>query len=264
MKPTRRKPICHILSRSSRGLLWSKPMIRTSSWAFSDTSGRIPGRQSRSVAQLVCAYALRSCLCLLIFTLLSSPCWGDQSASPAVDDAGEAAFGYGKQEWTIAAGKGFGDGLWGSNNGNLKEIRYAAFKPHWAIGLTDPLGEGSWYKGNLDLLIEGASLFEYHPQHGFAGGATLLFRYNFLQIERIVPFVEIGAGLLGTDLDLNEQSDGFNFSIQGGLGFHYFLKPRWAVTAEWRLHHISNAGLRQPNSGINSSLFLLGTSFFVK
>jgi opacity protein-like surface antigen len=180
------------------------------------------------------------------------------------NDAGGTAFGYGKQEWSIAAGYGFGVGLEGSNRGNLKEIRYAAFMPHWAIGLTDPLGEGSWYKGNLDLLIEGASLFEYHPEHGFAGGATLLFRYNFLQIEHIVPFLEAGAGILGTDLDLHGQSDGFNFSVQGGLGFYYFLQPRWAVTAEWRLYHISNAGLRQPNSGINSSLFLLGTSFFLK
>ena len=173
-------------------------------------------------------------------------------------------FGYGKQEWSIAAGYGFGVGINGSNDGNLKKIRYAALIARWGVGLTDPIGEGTWYRGNLDLMIEGTCLFEYRPQHGFAGGGRLMFRYNFLQNRRVVPFVELGGGMLGTDLDLNGQSDGFNFSVQGGVGTHYFVLPHVAITAEWRLYHISNAGLRQPNSGINDSLFLLGASFFVR
>jgi lipid A 3-O-deacylase len=198
--------------------------------------------------------------------LLSEPCLADPEEPPGAKEElpAEAVFGYGNQEWSIAAGYGFGVGLEGSNRGNLKEIRYAALIPRWGIGLTDPIGEGTWYRGNLDLLIEGACLFEYHPEHGFAGGGTLMLRYNFLQHQRVVPFVELGGGILGTDLDLKEQSDGFNFSVQGGVGAHYFVLPHVAVTAEWRLHHISNAGLRQPNSGINDSLFLLGASFFVR
>ncbi|MFQ5990136.1 MAG: acyloxyacyl hydrolase [Candidatus Methylomirabilales bacterium] len=35
------------------------------------------------------------------------------------------------------------------------------------------------------------------------------------------------------------------------------------MTAEWRLHHISNAGSNDPNNGINSSLFLVGLSTFL-
>ena len=91
-----------------------------------------------------------------------------------------------------------------------------------------------------------------------------MLRYNFLESGRVVPFIEAGAGLLGTDFDLKGQSDGFNFSVQGGLGLHFFVLPRVAVTAEARLHHISNAGLRQPNNGINDCLFLLGASFFLR
>lgn len=221
-------------------------------------------RSSRHDAALVRSYCRRVLLCLMTSTLLSPVCVADQAGSPELNDWAGAAFGYGKQELSIAAGYGFGVGFYGSNNGNLKEIRYAALVPHWGVGLTDPFGVGSWYQGNLDLLVEGAALFEYHPEHGFAGGGTLMFRYNLLQYERVVPFAEIGAGLVGTDLDLKEQSDGFNFSVQGGLGCYYFVWPRLAVTAEWRFHHISNADLRNPNSGINSSLFLVGTSFFLR
>jgi hypothetical protein len=199
-------------------------------------------------------------------TLLSQPCVADpgDSSTPTTQVQPDANFGYGKQEWSLAVGYGFGVGLGGSNNGNLKQIRFAAVVPRWGIGLTDPLAEGAWYRGNLDLLVEGAALFEYHPEHGFAGGATLMLRYNFLQSERVVPFIEAGAGLVGTDFDLRGQSDGFNFSLQGGLGFHAFLMPRLALTAEARLHHISNAGLRVPNDGINDCLFLVGASFFMK
>ena len=135
-------------------------------------------------------------------TLLSSLCWADQPVSTGLEGPAGTAFGYGKQEWAIAAGYGFGLGLNGDCGCNLKDIRYAALVPRWGIGLTDPLAEESWYRGNLDLLLEGAFLFAYQPEHGFAGGATLMFRYNFLKYEHLVPFVEAGAGILGTDLDL--------------------------------------------------------------
>jgi len=199
-------------------------------------------------------------------SLLARPSRADTPAPPPSADGAQtyADFGHGKQEIAIAGGYGFGVGIGGSNSGNQKETRYAALVPRWGIGLTDPLGEGTWYKGNLDLLVEGAFLFQYHPVNGFAGGGTLIFRYNFLQYERLIPFIEAGGGIVGTDLDLKGQSDGFNFSLQGGLGLHFFLSPRLALTAEARLHHISNAGLRQPNDGINDILFLAGASFFLR
>jgi hypothetical protein len=205
----------------------------------------------------------------LFFTslaLLAQTSLADQTGQQAstADAQPSANFGYGKQELALSGGYGFGVGIQGSNNGNLKDIRYGALVPRWGIGLSDPLGEGSWYEGNFDLLIEGAFLFQYQPTHGFAGGGTLMFRYNFLQCGPVVPFIEAGAGLMGTDLNLKEQSDGFNFSLQPGLGFHVFLLPNMAVTAEARFHHISNAGLRSPNSGINDVLFLLGASLFIR
>ena len=210
--------------------------------------------------------ALRA-LVFTAFPLLSHPCQADSKepdASPLAVEETNDLFGYGKQEWSIAAGYGFGVGLMGSNDGNLKELRYATVIPRWGIGLGDPLAVSSWYKGNFDLLVEVPLLFAYHPEHGFAGGGTLMLRYNFLQLARVVPFIEAGAGVVGTDFDLKGQSDGFNFSLQGGLGFHFFVLPQVALTAESRFHHISNAGLRQPNSGINDCVFLIGTSFFVR
>jgi hypothetical protein len=66
--------------------------------------------------------------------------------------------------------------------------------------------------------------------------------------------VGTGAGVLNAGLD--RQSDGFNFLLQGGLAYRW---KNWR--AEARIHHISNAQLRQPNSGINGALFLIGYRF---
>ena len=60
-----------------------------------------------------------------------------------------------------------------------------------------------------------------------------------------------GAGVLDADLDW--QSDGLNFLLQGGVGFHV---RDWRV--DLRLHHISNARLRSPNRGTNGVLVLVG------
>ena len=56
------------------------------------------------------------------------------------------------------------------------------------------------------------------------------------------------------DYDLVDQSDGFNFVIQGGVGLRYWLpeRRRGAVDLPARFHHISNAGLRLPDLSIES------------
>lgn len=158
-------------------------------------------------------------------------------------------------------GHGLGLGFAGSQGRDAEDVEFAALLPRWGIGLTNPLGAG-WYRGSVELLVEGALLFAFQPKGGFAGGATLGFRWNFLASPRLVPFVEMAAGIVDLEFDLHSQADGISFTPQAGVGFHYWTSRRTALTGEWRLHHISNADLRDPNDGINDSLFLVGVSFF--
>ena len=58
---------------------------------------------------------------------------------------------------------------------------------------------------------------------------------------------------MGTRLD---------FSYQGGAGIQYFLRKDLALMAEYRYHHVSNAGTDACNEPINSSKFLIGFSFY--
>jgi opacity protein-like surface antigen len=58
-----------------------------------------------------------------------------------------------------------------------------------------------------------------------------------------------------------EQGTQFNFLEQGAAGAHYYLNNNLAITADYRFRHVSNAGIDEPNGGINTSFFLLGATY---
>ena len=143
----------------------------------------------------------------------------------------------------------------------LRDVSIVELVPRFGIGLTRPLGGDAWYRGNPELLLEGAFLFNTRPS-GWAAGGGLTLRYNFTAGSRLVPFVEANGGMLHLDFDLLGQSDGFNFNVGFGAGLHWFAWDRVAVTPGVRWQHFSNAGTSVPNLGINDVLFLLGASYF--
>ena len=203
-----------------------------------------------------------------VMLLLPRGGWGaDPSAAPPATEetaqSPERLFGFGKQEIGIAVGYAFPIPV-GARTNDIEDLQYVAVLPRWGIGLSDPMGGDAWYRGNFELLVEGTLLVEVEPRSGVAGGGVLMFRYNFLPGGNFIPFVEAGGGFLGLSFDVDGQDNGFNFSVQGGLGCHYFVSERTALTGEWRWIHISNADTREPNDGLDSSLFLVGMSLFLE
>lgn len=148
------------------------------------------------------------------------------------------------------------------------DVRMLAVMPRTGIGLTDPFGGEAWYRGSLDLSLEPQLLGNFRRGGGFAGGLALLLRYHLLSEKiggrRLVPFVSGGGGVIGVDFDGRNQDDGFNFILQAGVGAHWMLTPTLALTFDGRWHHISNAGLRSPNEGIDDLLLLTGFTLFLK
>jgi lipid A 3-O-deacylase len=163
--------------------------------------------------------------------------------------------------WHFGFTTGWGHGM-ELGNGDASSLDYLALLPHAAVGLTDPMAPGSWYGGNVELVVEPSFLVSFDPDDGHAEGLGLLLRYNFLRGERFVPYLEAGAGIVNLDFDIQGQRDGFNFTPQGGAGFHYFIGERTALQLGYRFHHISNAYTRSPNEGINSHLTLVGFTLF--
>ncbi|HEU4345187.1 MAG TPA: acyloxyacyl hydrolase [Candidatus Binatia bacterium] len=176
----------------------------------------------------------------------------------------DSLFGFGRQSIGISAGHGLALPIGGTAGEGLRDVQFIYLSPRWGVGISDPMGGNRWFRGNFEFLVEGVFLYEFQPKNGIAGGITPLVRYNFLTGNRLIPFVQAGAGILALDFDLKRHADGLNFTLQGGAGIHYFIWDRAALTGEWRFHHLSNADLHRRNAGINSSVVLFGITLFLR
>lgn len=189
--------------------------------------------------------------------------WLGGAQTAAAEPAFEP-FQAGRQAISLAGGYAIGLPIGVAEGTDLEDVRMGAFLPSWSIGLTNSARPDHWYGGNLELLIEGAFLFNTEPSSGFAGGATATLRWNFVKPGRIVPYAEFGAGFGGLDFGLDKQADGFSFFLQAGLGARWFVRDRIALGGGWRFHHISNANTNLPNIGLDSSLFLASVTWYLR
>ena len=200
---------------------------------------------------------------LLWKSLVAVVCFLSTPAAASAVDA-QGAFAPGTWQLGLAGGYARGFGAFGSDGTESEAVRMGALLPSVGGSVTNSIAAGRWFGGGVSLLAEGQLLWNREPRKGFAGNAALVVRYHFLAPARhgFVPFVDGGVGLGSVDFDLDSQHDGFAFMLEGGVGLHAFLTPSLALSSSWRFHHLSNAGSRRPNVGINSQLFLLGINFF--
>ena len=203
-------------------------------------------------------------LLFLNFLFIATPVFSDEGDSRSMGDR----FGSGSRQIAVLGGYGIGFRMGSQadreSSRELAGVRLVEFIPRFGIGMTDRLGGDAWYNGSFETLFEGA-LFHNTAQNGGNGaGLGTTLRYNFLSSDRVVPFFDANFGIISLNLDLERQSDGFNFNVGFGGGAHWFVSDNAAITTEVRWQHISNAKTELPNDGINAGLFLLGYSYFYR
>lgn len=100
------------------------------------------------------------------------------------------------------------------------------------------------------------------PKTAYAAGLTLMYRYHFSSNRRFAPFVEIGPGFVLTNLNdkIEEIGGHFQFSAQAGIGVRTALSESSDLVLSARWLHLSNAGTRSPNTGLNNYLVTAGYS----
>jgi hypothetical protein len=172
-------------------------------------------------------------------------------------------FGRKRQQIGLVAGFGYGK-LHRRGSPVVSDVMYVPIYPRWSIGITNPLGGDSWYRGNVDIVLEGTFFYAVQPKGGYFAGATGGLRYNFLRSERFVPFIDLGAGVGSIQLNLRELSDGIGFPLYAGGGAHAFVSPTVAVTMHARWQHLSNGGLNDRNESLNDGVFLIGLTYFLR
>ena len=157
---------------------------------------------------------------------------------------------------------GYAQGTTVVGNGPSANRSAVFVMPRLGMVLTDPLGS-SWWQGNVEFLVQPLFARFTQPFAAEMAGGSLLLKYNFLSFGRWVPFWDVGAGMIWTNLAprIPEQSTQFEFVLETGPGVHYFVTDRIIWTMGVRLHHISNSNLGDRNTGINLVLPYVGLSF---
>jgi hypothetical protein len=174
----------------------------------------------------------------------------------------ETVFGPGRHAVSLTTGYGWGHELFGSERDAL-DVQTIPVLPRWSMGVTDVVGGGTVFAGVLDVAIEGLFLVNRQPREGSGAGGVAALRYNFLRGSRLVPYLGGGAGILSLDYDLRTHSDGLNFALFGEAGVSLLLSDRFALSGGYRFQHISNARMRTPNLGVDTSFACLGLVAFL-
>ena len=99
------------------------------------------------------------------------------------------------------------------------------------------------------------------PERNTETGVNFLLKYILTPGKNIQPYLKAGIGLVHITQETRDQVDGFNFLPQAGLGCSFFIKENSALSLEYRFRHLSNAGFKRPNSGIDADMFLMGVKF---
>jgi len=116
---------------------------------------------------------------------------------------------------------------------------------------------------NLKWVVEPWFAGITNHSDAFEFGVNLLyFKLDYDRGQTVVPFVAGGEGAMYTSLQGLHLGGPFEFSSAIGAGLHVFLTKQVALSLSYRLRHISNAGLRNENSGLNTDFFLVGLEEF--
>ena len=150
-------------------------------------------------------------------------------------------------EWSLSEGFGFTVNV---NSGRSHELALFAHP-----GISFRIGP------RFEWLIEGHFAHFFSPG-GYMVGAMPIGGRLYIGNGRRLVYATFGAGAGWTNLaELDEIDQKFNFLLQTGLGLRSPISDTQAWTLEVRWSHISNAGMNQPNLGLNMLVFLGGFRF---
>lgn len=131
--------------------------------------------------------------------------------------------------------------------------------------LTRPIGPG-FLKGRFEYAVDVMPVFMIFQPANRAYGAgfnPVNLKWNFETHGRIVPYVELGGGVVFTNVTVPTGTSRVNFTPTTAIGMHV-LGERFNWSIELRYMHISNAGLTTPNPGINTIQARIGFGWFTQ
>lgn len=141
---------------------------------------------------------------------------------------------------------------WGKTR---SDISFVAFHPRLGWFVAD----------RLELYGEATLLAYQQPRRAVAAGLGGLAGRLYWRTQRAwMPYVMLGGGLLWTSLNVPEVDRAFNFQIFYGVGLRQVRDKGPGLLVELRNHHISNAGTKGKNLGVNAATLLAGVEWTLR
>ena len=153
----------------------------------------------------------------------------------------------------------------GYGTSNIEEGKYKPLLMIWHIGfdLKEFTSERSVDRNNtISLYLEPQINPAFSPETDMEFGVGIGLKYMHQITDRLSAYVMASVGPHWITLQTKNQANGFIFSDMAGVGLSIFVTKSAALNLEFRARHISNAGLAEPNGGINSYFSAIGYSVF--
>ena len=176
-----------------------------------------------------------------------------QPAGPS-DEPAPLARGYQTRALAGGWGRSWLHG-WPGYGRAISEIQYIGFYPQMG-----------WFVTNwLELYGEGTAHLYYRPDIAVLGGVLGIGgRHYLFRDRRWTPYYMLGGGLAWTSLNVPEVDRIWNFQVVWGVGVKRITRRGPGLMLEFRNHHISNAGTRGENLGVNAAMAVVGVHWVLR
>ncbi len=159
--------------------------------------------------------------------------------------------------FAVIAGYGQSFPGWGQTTQRVETLDLVVrYKHH----IFDDLGSG-WYQGVHSILIEFPLHLVVSPEVSSMVGVNFLACYTFTANARWQPYLFAGGGPVYSFADIPGMGADLNGNYQFGIGLDYAMSDRHHLLFEYRYHHVSNGGSKEPNEPLNSCKLLVGFTF---
>jgi hypothetical protein len=152
----------------------------------------------------------------------------------------------------------------GYGTGNVTEGNYEPLLLIWRLGWNlkqfFPALENQ--TGTLSCYIEPQVNPVFDRETDIECGVGLGLKYMHPLTDSVGAYFFVSVGPHYVSVKTSDQVNGFIFSDTIGAGLSFFVTERSSINVEYRLRHMSNADIEQPNAGINTHFGTIGYSVF--
>lgn len=152
----------------------------------------------------------------------------------------------------------------GYGTGDVEEGNYEPVLLIWRLGwnLKQFFPSLENHSGTVSFYIEPQinPVFDRETDIEFGVGVGLKYMHPLTDSVGAYLFGSVGPHYIS--VKTSDQANGFIFSDTVGAGLSFFLTEKSAINVEYRLRHMSNAGIEKPNGGINTHFGTIGYSVF--